>query len=112
MLDENDVYDRRIINDIPKMPATMRAAFNISNIIGQVGTVISFILVVASILMVITLFYQAAYIPSGTIINQSPLIHMVLWAISFAMMARWIIPFLFMSLVRLWYYMARSKWQK
>lgn len=110
MLDENDVYDRRIINDIPKMPAVMRSAFNISNVIGQIGTVVSFILVVASILMVITLCYQAAFIPSGTLITQSSLISMVLWTISFAMMARWFIPFLFSALVRIWYYTTRSKW--
>ncbi|BBQ32858.1 hypothetical protein WP2W18E01_P11050 (plasmid) [Aeromonas caviae] len=110
MLDKNDVYDRRIINDIPKMPAIMRSAFSMSNIIYQIGTVIYFILMVANLLMVITLFYQAAFIPSGTLITQSSLMSMVLWTISFAMMARWFIPFLFRALVRIWYYTTRSKW--
>lgn len=112
MLDENNVYDRRIIHDFPKMPAAMRSAFNISNIIYHVGTVISFVLMAACFLILITLFYQAAFIPSSTLITQSPLISLVLWTISLAMMARWIIPFLFRALVKVWYYTARSKWQK
>lgn len=110
MLDENDVYDRRIIHDLPKMPAVMRSAFNISNIICRVGTVISLILMVACILIVITLCYQATFISNSTLITQSPLTPLVLWTISLAMMARWFIPFLFRALVRIWYYTARNKW--
>ncbi len=112
MLDESDVYDRRIIHDLPKMPAAMRSAFNISNIIYQVGTVVSFILMVASLLIFITLCYQAAFIPNAPLITQSPLLRMVLWTISLAMIARWIIPFCFRALIRIWYYTARRKWQK
>lgn len=111
MLDKNNVYDRRIIHDFPKMPAIMMSAFNFSNIIYRVGTVISLILMVACALIVITLLYQMAFIPDDPIITEPPM-RLTMLIIGLAIVTRWVIPFLFSALVRTWYYMTRSKWQK
>lgn len=112
MLDENDVYDRRIIHDFPKMPTSMRSAFNASNIICRVGNLISWVLMAACLLIVMTFFYRVAFIPAPPLIIEYSLPSLALLTIILAVITRWIIPFLFSALVRIWYYTTRSNWQK
>jgi hypothetical protein len=104
MLNKDDVYDRRIIKDIPRMPAGMRVAFLASDKLCHFGVLLSHGFMAA---FIITFGFLCFGYNEGGVIDN-PLAKKLLWLLIGMTLAR-VIPFLFSAIIRTWYYKVRGK---
>lgn len=106
MLNKDDVYDRRIIKDIPRMPAGMRVAFLVSDKLCHFGVLLSHGFMAA---FIITFGFLCFGYNEGMFIDN-PLAKKLLWFLIGMILAR-VIPFLFSAIIRTWYYKKRNTFQ-
>ncbi|WP_324047974.1 hypothetical protein [Aeromonas caviae] len=106
MLNKDDVYDRRIIKDIPRMPAGMRVAFLVSDKLCYFGVLLSHGFMAA---FIITFGFLCFGDNEGMFVDN-PLAKKILWFLIGMILAR-VIPFLFSAIIRIWYYKKRNTFQ-